>query len=46
MSSTYLNQMFGGLGADVNALLSKFSIYRFATTGETGEPMAAPWVCL
>ena len=35
-----------GCGTVARALVSKVSIYKFATIGEPGEPIAAPWVCL
>ena len=35
----------GGFGDDCNALISKFSMKRFATIGLMGEPMAAPSTC-
>ena len=41
VSSTYCFQNLG-LGADSRASSSKNSMYRLATTAETGEPMAAP----
>ena len=45
VSSTYLPQYLGGLGAVLGAFCSKYSIYRLATMGLTGEPMAAPSTC-
>ena len=35
----------GGLGAVLRAFCSKYSMYRLATIGLTGEPMAAPSAC-
>ena len=45
VSSTYLFHNLGGFTADVMALCSKDSIYKLATMGLTGDPMAAPLVC-
>ena len=47
-SSTYLSQVLivndtGNSGP--KALFSKYSIYMLATTGEHGEPIAAPCNC-
>ena len=41
VSSTYLHQNLG-VGAVLRAFCSKYSMYRLATMGLTGEPMAAP----
>ena len=42
-SSTYLFQSLTGIGnCGPNAIFSKYSIYMLATTGEQGEPIAAP----
>ena len=35
----------GGLGAVLRAFCSKYSMYKLATMGLTGEPMAAPSTC-
>ena len=35
----------GGFGAVLRAFCSKYSMYRLATIGLTGEPMAAPSTC-
>ena len=35
----------GGWGAVLRAFCSKYSIYRLATIGLTGEPTAAPSTC-
>ena len=35
----------GGWGAVLRAFCSKYSMYRLATMGLTGEPMAAPSTC-
>ena len=43
--STYLFQSRGLEGAELSASSSKNSMYRFATTAETGEPIAAPSLC-
>ena len=46
-SSTYLFQSLTHTGSSgPNARFSKYSIYMLATTGEQGEPMAAPCSCL
>ena len=45
VSSTYLHLNLGGWGAVLKAFCSKYSMYRFATIGLTGEPMAAPSTC-
>ena len=45
MSPTYLFYNLGGFIADVRALCSKDSIYKFATISLTGDPIAAPLVC-
>ena len=45
VSSTYLFDNLGWLVADVRYLCSKGSIYKFATIGLTGDPIAAPLVC-
>ena len=34
----------GGVGAVLRAFCSKYSMYRLATMGLTGEPMATPYV--
>ena len=36
VSSTYLSQSDGGFLADSRASFSKYSIYKFATIGDTG----------
>ena len=46
VSSTYLCQNLGGWGAVLRDFCSKYSMYRLATMGLTGEPMAAPSTCL
>ena len=45
MSSTNLNQCLGEWKADQRAFLSKCSMYRFATMGLTGDPIATPSTC-
>ena len=45
VSSTYLFQRLGGCGAVSRALVSKCSIYMFATMRLSGDPMAAPSTC-
>ena len=46
-SSTYLFPSLTGTGSSgPNARFSKYSIYMLATTGEQGEPIAAPCSCL
>ena len=35
----------GGWGAVLRAFCSKYSMYKLATMGLTGEPMAAPSTC-
>ena len=45
VSSTYRFQNLDLEGADSRASSSKNSMYRLATTAETGEPMAAPSLC-
>ena len=46
-SSTYLFQSLTVTGnSGPNAIFSKYSIYMLATTGEQGEPIAAPCSCL
>ncbi len=45
VSSTYLFHNTGLTGADFKASSSKNSMYKLATTAETGEPMAAPSTC-
>ena len=40
VSSTYLPQNLGGWGAVLRAFCSKYSMYKLATMGLTGEPMA------
>ena len=45
VSSTYLFKSWGLEGADSSASSSKNSMYRFVTTAETGEPIAAPSRC-
>ena len=44
VSSTYLPQNLGG-GAVLRAFCSTYSVYKLATMGLTGEPMAAPSTC-
>ena len=47
ISSTYLFQSLTGIGSSgPRAMFSKYSIYMLATTGEQGEPIAAPCSCL
>lgn len=47
VSSTYLNQWLGVIPSkEFKALHSTSSMYKFATIGETGEPMAQPCFCL
>ncbi len=43
--STYLFHNTGLTGAEFKASSSKNSMYKLATTAETGEPMAAPSTC-
>ena len=46
-SSTYLFQSFIGTGSSgPSAIFSKYSMYMLATTGEHGDPIAAPCSCL
>ena len=46
-SSTYLFQSFTGMGSSgPRAIVSKYSIYMLATTGEHGEPIVVPCSCL
>ena len=45
VSSTYHFQNLGLEGTNSRASSSKNSMYRLATTAETGEPMAAPSLC-
>ena len=45
VSSTNLLQNDGGFCADCMALVSRSSIYRLATIGLMGEPIAAPSCC-
>ena len=46
-SSTYLFQSFIAIGSSgPRAMVSKYSIYMLATTGEQGEPIVAPCSCL
>ena len=45
VSSTCLHQNLGGWGAVLRAFCSKYSMYKLATMGLTGEPMAAPSTC-
>ena len=45
VSSKYLVHIKGGFTAFVMALCSNDSIYKLATMGLTGDPMAAPLVC-
>ena len=46
MSCTYHFQNLGGWGGCVErALDSMTSMTESATTTETGEPMAVPWIC-
>ena len=35
----------GGWGAVIRAFCSKYSMYKLATMGPTGEPMAIPSTC-
>lgn len=46
-SSTYLHQQctVGRLGNDVIALFSRSFITKLATTTDTGDPIAVPWIC-
>ena len=46
VSSTNLFHNLGGFTADVRALCSKDSIFKFAAIGLTGDPIATPLVCL
>ena len=45
LSSAYLFQNLTGEGEELSAASSMYSMKMFATTGETGELMAAPSVC-
>ena len=46
-SATYLFHSLTGIGTSgPNVIFSKYSIYMLATTGEKGEPIAAPCSCL
>ena len=45
VSSTYLFHIKGGCGDVFMALISKSSMYKFATMGLIGEPIAAPSTC-
>ena len=38
-------ELGGGWGAVLRAFCSKYSMYKLATMGLTGEPMAAPSTC-
>ena len=40
VTSTNLTQKLGGVEADWKASLSKYSMYRLATMGLTGDPIA------
>ena len=42
VSSSYLFHNLGGFTTHVRVLCSKDSIYKFATIGLTGDPIAAP----
>ena len=45
VSSTYLLQNCDGLWKVDGASCSTSSITRFATTTDTGDPIAVPWIC-
>ena len=45
VSSTNLFQNAGGWGADCMALDSRSSIYKLATMGLMGDPIAVPSIC-
>ena len=45
VSSTYLLQNRGGVWKVDSASCSTSSITRFATTTDTGDPIAVPWIC-
>ena len=45
VSSTNLFQNAGGCGADCMAFVSRSSIYRLATMGLMGDPIAVPSIC-
>ena len=45
VSSTYRSHIDGVAGVGKKAVSSKCSIYKLATMKDTGDPMAAPWVC-
>ena len=45
VSSTYLTHIFGCSEADLRAFSSNISIYKFGTTGESVDPIAAPSSC-
>ena len=45
LSSTYIFHNPGGFTADVEDLYLNYTIYKFATTGHAGDPIAAPFVC-
>ena len=46
VSSTYLFHMRGGSAKVSRARVSVFSMAKFATIDETGEPIAVPKTCL
>ena len=45
VSSTYLSHIDGFSDVDPNAISSKYSMYKFANTGDNGEPIASPSSC-
>ena len=45
VSSTYLFHIRGGSAKVSSARVSMFSMTKFATTDETGEPIAVPKTC-
>ena len=45
VSSIYLSQSLGGIGAVLMALDSNLSMNMLATKGLVGEPIATPWTC-
>ena len=45
VSSTYLSHIDGFSDVDPNAISSKYSMYKFANTGDNGEPIANPSSC-
>ena len=42
---TNLSQIFGGLGDELRAAVSKTSVKRLTITGIRGDPIAAPLIC-